>query len=221
MVPTVLKLQAMSVSKSNNTWTITDMGPAVKLDGTVNDIQNPVQMFSIAAGGFAGVSADKPISGLAVYEWVGQYLGLDSALKWYTYSVSSSGLQLQHQASNTTSATIDYRVRIPLIAYDKQGKSRYLGAPAHITILGAPTTNFILQEPPKLAYWDENRSKIENVTGFDGNHVTFSHGTQSSVETTTKSETSRDTGGSVAISAGYSVNNAPSRSRSCPTMSSL
>ena len=62
---------------------------------------------------------------------------------------------------------VDLRARLPLVAYLRPGNSAFLGDPVHITMLGAPETDFIMQEPPKHAYWDESKHAIVNFTRFE------------------------------------------------------
>jgi hypothetical protein len=95
--------------------------------------------------------------------------------------------------------------RLPVVAYDLQGKSLYLGAPAHMTVTGTARTDVILQEPPKHAYWDEISKSVVNLTRHDTNNVHLYNGTTSSFATGDTDEASRNTGGSFAISAGATV----------------
>jgi len=197
--PANIQLQAYSVS--SNLATVAPMGPKLTIGG---DFFSSIR-FSIAAGGFEGASGKLPIYQLAVNSWFGAgELGTFTELT--TYRVSGAGISLwQRKPQQPTGVLADTRMRVPVIAYDGHGNSRYLGNPVHLTAYSSPTTDFIMQEPPKHAYWDERDHTLHNYSRFDGNYVHLFRGDTASFSTETKSESSRDTGGSAAISAGVTV----------------
>ena len=94
---------------------------------------------------------------------------------------------------------------LPLVAFDRDGKSGYLGAPIHVSVPGVVQTDFIMQEPPKHAYWDEKANQVVNLTRFDGNNVMLSKQSTASFSGTSTDETDWSIGGSVALSAGLTV----------------
>ena len=59
------------------------------------------------------------------------------------------------------------RVRMPAVAADLDGDSVYLGAPVSMTLTDAVRVHFILQEPPKHAYWDQ-WGKHQDLNGTPG-----------------------------------------------------
>jgi hypothetical protein len=171
---------------------------------------SPFLTFSMAAGGFEGASGKLPIHQLAMSSWYGGTTGLNGPTysQLSTYRVNQNGISLWQQSTTNGSLTgvgPDERMRVPVIAYDGHGNSRYLGAPVRLTSDLYPTVDYVMQEPPKHAYWDEDKHKIENLTRFDGNNVHLSKGETATFKTETKSESSRDTGGSTAASAGATV----------------
>jgi hypothetical protein len=197
-----IHLQAYSTSKDTNT--ITPIGKIYDYPG-----HSAFGKFSIAAGGFEGASApgNLPIDQLALSYWYGGDTG-STYLVMNTYRVNQNGISLWQQMEangKNTGVSADDRMRVPVIAYDGHGGSRYLGAPVHLSANYYPTLDYVMQEPPKHAYWDEQKHEIVNLTRFDGNNVHLSNGQTATFKTDTKSETSRDTGGSAALSAGGTV----------------
>ena len=45
-------------------------------------------------------------------------------------------------------------------AYDYRGRTVFLGSPVRITANNLINTDFVLEEPPKHAYWDEGEHKL-------------------------------------------------------------
>jgi len=174
----------------------------------------PRQVYSMAVGGFQGVNTPTtnvnstkgaPISSLAVGYWLGAPGSTTTAFQVRTFQVLASGPSEIDQTSVNVPMAIDETARLPLVAYDLQGKSLYLGSPAHLTVHGAARTDEILQEPPKHVYWDENTEQVINLTRTDGNNVHLYNSTTSSLATSSIDESSRNTGGSIAASAGLTV----------------
>jgi hypothetical protein len=194
--------QAYSTSKETNT--ITRIGNTYDYPGKAAFVK-----FSIAAGGFEGASApgNLPIDQLALSYWYGGNTGATVSVL-NTYRVTENGISLWQQSKangSVTGVSAHGKMRVPVIAYDGHGNSRYLGTPVYLSANYYPTLDYVMQEPPKHAYWDEQQHQIVNLTRFDGNNVHLSNGQTATFKTDTTSETSRDTGGSAAVSAGATV----------------
>ena len=178
------------------------------------DIQNstnPVnKVYSIAVGGFQGTHAPdgKPVASVAVNYWGGSTVATAKfsymAVGYLTFNVDGS-LSNPVWATSVLDAGVDLRARMPVVAFDQAGRSMILGAPLHTTVYGVPTLEYVLQEPPKHAYWDEKTKQVVNFTRYDGNNVHLSKSDTASFLTEDTSETSSSIGGASAIDAATSV----------------
>ncbi len=166
----------------------------------------PGQAFSLAAGGFMGYADNnQPLSSLALTFWT-QRTGLNSSYyTLLTLKPSTSGLTLANQKSVLVQAPLTVSVLRPVVAYDLDGKSGYLGAPVRIKIPDMVQTDFIMEEPPKHAYWDEAANTVVNMTRFSGNNVTLSKDGTASFSGSSTDTSSIAAGQSNAASAGATV----------------
>ena len=200
-----IQLQAYSVS--SDLKTVTPLGAQFSIGPSTSDQR--FSKFSIAAGGFEGASGTLPIDQLAVSYWFGKPDNGPTYVWLNTYRVTQNGMSLWQKSPSTgdfTGVSADARMRVPVIAYDGHGKSRYLGSPVHMTTTSPATEpDFILQEPPKHSYWDESDHQVVNFTRFDKNNVHLFNSTSASMSTQTTETTSRDTGGSISASANFTV----------------
>jgi hypothetical protein len=187
---------------SNDLTRLDQIGTTTQLTDSAN---GGVQVFAMASGGFTGTSGTLPTSQLAISRWTGRFLNTAGRFIINTLKVDGNGISGASAWSENTIKAIDYRVRVPIVAYDKPGNSRYLGAPVHITVLGQPKTSFIMQEPPKHMYWDEKAHEVRNITRYDGNNVALFKGDTAAMSTMSTDTSSRNTGGAIEISAGATV----------------
>jgi hypothetical protein len=107
------------------------------------------------------------------------------------------------------------QVRMPVVAYDYDGDSLYLGSPVHIVVTNVRNTSFVLQEPPKHAYYDNREmldghlnpdyTKIVNVSRLDGFNVQMKDSNQKTFTSKTNDTTDWAIGGSAAVSAKVTV----------------
>ncbi len=151
--------------------------------------------FSLAAGGFSGNSnIQSPTSAVSVAsraDGSNYYLA--------TFQPSANGLTQVNISSSANNAA-GILAPLPVTAADWNGQSVYLGAPAHITIENAISTDYILEEPPKHSYWDG--TQVNTISNYDSNNVSFSY-TEGSTSSTKSTDHSNWTiGGSLAVSAG-------------------
>lgn len=151
--------------------------------------------FSLAAGGFTGNSnIQSPTSEVSIAsraDGSNYYLA--------TFQPSASGVT-QADISKTANSPYDSLAPLPVVAADWAGQSVYLGAPAHITIENAISTDYILEEPPKHSYWDG--TQVNTISNYDSNNVSFSYAEGSTSSTKSTDHSNWTIGGSVAVSAG-------------------
>lgn len=174
----------------------------------------PRQVYSLAAGSFQGVYTNAPsaqppgppVSSVAISFWLGNTGLPTSAFEVKTFLVDpTNGPVLANTNTLSLPMTVDPTARLPLVAYDLQGKTFYLGGGVHMTVFGAARTDTILEEPPKHLYWDEETRQVVNLTRHDNNNVHLYSGNTSSFSTSSTDEASRNTGGSIAASVGGAV----------------
>jgi hypothetical protein len=161
-----------------------------------------VEQFWLAAGGFKGDrTGANPHWSLALSTW-------RSEGSYGTWGISTiqpneaGGAPVLHgYRTAATQAPPTAGARMPLVAHDADGDSMYLGAPVRITVQGLVRTDFVLQEPPKHAYWDTVSKTVENVSRYDDFAITMfsSSGDEFSSSITDKSAWA--IGGSVKASA--------------------
>jgi len=151
------------------------------------------QRFSIAAGDFRGVEdPQQPLWSVGV-----------AVVNATAHPVVTSILDLTVPdltfAANHDDLFPTDAWALPLLAYDYDGNSVFLGAPAHLTFEDNIVTDFVLYEPPKHTYYDNNPNsptygQIINVSRYDSFNVTLQDSTEttfSSTHTNTSNWTSR------------------------------
>lgn len=174
----------------------------VALDPTVSAAAT--QQLSLVAGGFMGdANFSQPTASLALSALMPSSDGSSGFYLIQTIAVDWTGLSLANQSSLTTQ--YDELYRVPLVAVDWDGKSIYLGAPTHLTVQNAVSTDYILEEPPKHSFWDE--TQVANVSNYDSNFVSFSDtsGNTSSTKSTDQTNTTTGSSSSTTVGATASV----------------
>ena len=194
-----IDIQAYSVS---DLASVTPIGATVYAQTTPDWPGIPTQQFSLVAGGFTGnANINSPTASLAVSAWTSN--GTSQGVYWIrTIAVNSGGLSFADLRSFATGPTNSIG-RFPLVATDWDGKSVYLGAPAHITIENAISTDYILEEPPKHSFWDG--TEVYTVTNYDSNNVGFTYAAGATSSTKSTDHSNWTIGGSAEISAGATV----------------
>ncbi len=171
------------------------------------------QRFSIAAGAYKGntdIQTPQWSLALSTYHTNGAY--------WLsTINVSESAINYaqQYNIYTTDSSDVDRNARFPVTAFDLDGKSVYLGAPVRLTIEGVVNTDFILQEPPKHAFYDNRPTvdgqpnptygQIVNISRQNNFKVSLLTSDQQTFSASTKDSSTWNIGGSVQTSAGGSI----------------
>ncbi len=157
--------------------------------------QDPNGGFRIAAGGFRGaLRPSDPTWSLALATWQGT--------NWYLsvfQTAPGAAPVRQSFVESTTTFAATLGSQLALSAVDSDGDTVYLGAPVHFTIEKLISADFILQEPPKHAYWDGK--KIENISRFDNFNVSLLSKTGQQTSSDTRDKASWAVGGSVKASA--------------------
>lgn len=179
---------------------------AYALDPSISGVTS--QQFSFVAGGFTGnAHVERPTAQLAVSGW--SWSSLYEGQFWtHTIEVKPNGLSFADFRSVPTRGP-NTQYRLPLVATDWDGKSLYLGAPAHIIVENPVSTDYIIQALPKHSYWDPFLQVPENVdiSNYDSNVVVFSNKNGSSSESTDTDRSNQTVGGSTEASAGATVSN--------------
>jgi len=160
------------------------------------------EQFWLAAGGFKGArSTSDPIWSL-----IWSYGHLSPSGYGHVYLHPATFPNGPAKISSWGSPPGDYPNpvaggRYPVAAVDTDGDSMLLGAPVHITLYDVVNLDFLLQEPPKHAYWDPVTAQVISVSRTDDFNITMesSAGTYFSSKSTDSSDWS--IGGSVGGSA--------------------
>ncbi len=157
-----------------------------------------LQHFWLAAGGFKGErSSSDPLWSLALSMWGGT--------TYIVETLEPGALPAAPELlGRTTSATMGIPTngtRLPVVAVDADGDNMVLGAPVHMIIYDVINLDFMLQEPPKHAYWDPNLAQVFSVSRTDDFNISLasSEGTAFTSKSTDSSDWS--IGGSVSASA--------------------
>ncbi len=177
----------------------------------IQNASNPInKVYSIAVGGFQGTHAPdgRPLASVAVNYWGGSPVATSKvsfmAVGYLTFKVDGS-LTDGDWAYYLPDGGVDLRARMPVVAFDRAGRSMMLGTPIHATVYGVPTLEYVLQEPPKHSYWDEKSKQVINFTRYDGNNVYLSKSDTASLLTSAKDESSISVSASTAIDAAFTV----------------
>lgn len=132
------------------------------------------QRFSVAAGAYPGNTSGNPppLWAIAVGAWAG------SGDYWLA---TLNGDLVTATRTLLSNAAVNRAARFPVVPFDLDGKSVYLGAPVHLTADDMITTDYVIQEPPKHAFYDNrptiggqpnpNFGKVVNVSRDDDFHV--------------------------------------------------
>ncbi len=185
-------------SVSSDLRTFTRIGNTAYAKASPEWFGVPSYLFSLAAGGFAGTNGPGPTASLALSVWTQNTV--TSGVYWIrTIAADSSGLTFKGLRTFAT-GDVDYYYRVPVVAVDWDGKSVFLGAPAHITLQNAVSTDYIVEEPPKHSFWDG--TKIANVSNFADNNVSFSYTAGQTDSSTSQDQATWSNGTSTSLSAG-------------------
>jgi hypothetical protein len=163
--------------------------------------QSVGRVFSLTAGGLRGFATDRLPRSFPAISASGN-AGVNNVFRVETLDIDSTSGIRSANIDEFGTVGYDQRAKYPLVAYDRAGRSLYLGEPAHIQIFDAPTTDYVLQEPPKHTYWDDRNKQVVNMTRFEGNNVHLFNSNTSSLKTDVKTTVARSTGGSLEVSAG-------------------
>jgi hypothetical protein len=164
--------------------------------------------FDIAAGGFAvNGRLVAPTWSIAVMGL--KYLQSTNSLLTVSMIQPNAGVVTEEQIYQACACGTNI-MRPQLVATDYQGKSIFLGAPVHFRINNLPKTDFVLEEPPKHAYWDprqeeEEEKEVINVSRFPGINSSFTTAEGTSFKGTSQDNSDLSLGASQEFSAGQTI----------------
>jgi len=168
-------------------WAIR-VGPYVSLPAS--------STFSLAAGSFQGLqTADDPDPewSLALARWSGTSYNLDLLLTNHASTPTKK--------ANMTGTTAAYASgsRIALADVDLDGDTVYIGPPMRMIVSDMQNLKFILQEPPKHAYWNKwgNPPSVVNVNRLYDFNISLNASGNVGFTSTTKKHSDYTVGGSV------------------------
>ena len=184
-----------------------DLGPRVRTIEVQSNLSlalsNPTdyygfQRFWLAAGGFEDSrSSSNPLWSIALTMWGGTTYRLEMLQP----APALNRPVFWARTTSTTAIVAPNGARMPVVAVDTDGDSMALGAPVHMVIYDVVNLDFMLQEPPKHAYWDPDLAQVFSVSRTDDFNITLvsSEGTSFTSKSTDSSDWS--IGGSVSASA--------------------
>ncbi len=163
--------------------------------------------WSIATGAFKGVLApDDP-------RWSAAFYAMNTdpdkpIASYYLFDVDD----LPGKRRDVNWSVQQTGARFPIVAFDVDSNSRFLGAPVHIYVPKTIKTDYIIYEPPKHTFYNLDTSgkwgyagQIVNVSRYPDFNVTFTENQTSSFSTTTKGGSDWTIGGSLSASASSTV----------------
>lgn len=199
--PDTISVQALDWDP--DTHSFLELAPAAQFSPYLTD-----QTWSIAAGAFRGVLAPQNPLWSVVFYGV-----LDEphvpAVFYSLYDVATPQTLSQH---GVDIAGGSWDRRMPIVAFDVDGNSLFLGAPIHIVADGTITTDYIIYEPPKHAFYNIDpgtaggyKGQVINLSRFPDFNVTFTTNNTSSVKSSGIQTADWSIGGSNQSSAAGTV----------------
>jgi hypothetical protein len=104
-----------------------------------------------------------------------------------------------------TTLANDNQFRPSVQATDFRGRTAFFGAPVRITVNNLINTDFVLEEPPKHAYWDESKQQLIVVSRVPTIAATLSNTSGVSFAGKSTDMSALSLGGSLAVSGSTSV----------------
>jgi hypothetical protein len=153
--------------------------------------------FSVVAGGFSGNGdINNPLWSLVSGAWFGNTY----TLLVVKFGASSFSPTFQR---NYNLPFLPNFGRFPVVAYDADGDSVYLGAPVHFTVDQMKRPQFIFQEPPKHTYYQGGQ--VVNVSRKPDFYVELKDSAGTTFSTKDVDGSDWNIGGSVDVSAKASL----------------
>ncbi|NLT36423.1 MAG: S-layer homology domain-containing protein [Gaiellales bacterium] len=170
-------------------------------------IQAPgfVSSFSLAAGRFQGADGNStdPSWSVVLTGWKHLDPVADDAFVAHVYRPARGAAPaLTFSSAETTSSAPATGTRLAVVAVDRDGDSLMLGVPVHFTVEDLVTTDYVIQEPPKHAFWDQNAGQIVNVNRTDDFFIELLSSTGGELSTSHKQSSSYVLGSSEEFTAG-------------------
>lgn len=158
--------------------------------------------FWLTAGRFSGPpTTTDPYWSLVLANWA----GTDNGYRWLQAGSNGGAPGELKRTGGDARVAPTSGVRLPPVAMDYDGDSLYLGAPVHMTVQNLVNLDYIIEEPPKHAFWNPSTQQVENVSRYDDFAIAMTSTTGQEFSSSTKDTTDYSIGASLAASAGQTV----------------
>ena len=175
------------------------------------DIAPRGERFWLAAGGFRGARTSYDFQwDIALTTWTGQEYALfvfkpfawwrDYSPYWETPSLAKNWSVAAQDETTSSSPS-----RSPVIASDPDGDTLYLGPPVKLLMEKVKNYKYILQEPPKHAYWDKTENQVETISRWDDFYVELKEGGTADFSSSTKKSSDYSVGVTGELSIGVAM----------------
>ncbi len=175
-----------------------------------------MQSYSAVAGEFRGVGdTQNPVWSVAYLTFPYETVVEDMTIG--LIDVVAGNVTATTQVKNYCAGCVgdgNVGTRVPLVAFDYDGDSFFLGSPIQLTVEQVINTDTILYEPPKHAFYDSNPNatnnysptyQIVNVSRYANFNIQMTDSNGTSLASSSTDNSNWSIGGSVAVSAHASV----------------
>lgn len=209
-------LRALTLGSTRNLKSLSRFGDVL----TVNPSGADRTRWWAAAGGFIGVGNeanpltslilstwDDEISGKGLYQiyWV-QAIPINSSLEpgglELVFTHRPTGFQREPKGGQWA--------QLPIVAWDREDESIYLGSPVHFIVSDLISTDYIIYEPPKHMRWipdpdDPTEGQIENVSRNKETFIRLKQEETEQYDFEKSNSSDWNAGGSSSVSAAATV----------------
>ena len=167
--------------------------------GVNGDINNPQWSLAVAQLQGQGQECAPNQETVSVFQNIaGQGFGTDPITQTSIDSRCASG-------GCACDSDVQNELRPAIQAYDYQGQTILLGAPVKLTVPKLITTDFVLQDPPEHAYWNEAAHNLVVVSRNAGTNVSLTNKQGITYSGKSTDTTASSVGGSVSETASLGV----------------
>ncbi len=165
----------------------------------------PHQRFSLAASNFFGATDNADPKNPIAPTWqfsIGAWLDNGGYhIRFGDISTSDSSIKIDQDVTlpNGISSNYEGTGLFPVVAYDPDGSSYFLGAPVHFQTSNFLTPAYILQEPPKHMAWLNH--SLANISRTSGTYSSVSTDNSTSSGTSATTTSGWDIANTVKVSA--------------------
>lgn len=194
----------------NNSPTLASLASLDESAYKKNSYGYPHQRFSLTASNFFGASQSNDAANVTPPTW---QFGIGAWLDNGGYHVRFGNIDAKTKAitvnqnvtlPNGIQSNYNAWAAFPVVAYDPDGSSYFLGAPVHMSVSTFKSPYFVLQEPPKHMAWIKATNGTYNMLNMNRNSAVNSSvtvGTSASDGTTAVATSGWDIANSVSVSA--------------------